>query len=51
MLLYLDPGSAGLLLQALAGGLAGVAVIGKLYWRRLLKVLRLRRDEPDSATL
>jgi len=29
---YLDPGSGNLLLQILLGGVAGLAVIGKLYW-------------------
>lgn len=30
MLAYLDPGAGSLLLQVLAGGLAGLAVVGKL---------------------
>lgn len=47
---YIDPGTGSLLLQALAGGFAGVAVVGKLYWRRLLRLLRIRKpeDEPTS---
>jgi len=32
---YLDPGAAGMLLQLLLGGVAGGAVILKLYWHRL----------------
>lgn len=32
MLAYLDPGAGSLILQLLAGGLAGLAVMGKLYW-------------------
>jgi hypothetical protein len=32
---YLDPGSGSMLLQALLGGAAGIAVLIKLYWRRL----------------
>jgi hypothetical protein len=47
---YIDPGSGSLLLQALAGGVAGVAVMGKLYWARLLRLLRVRRDEPADPT-
>jgi hypothetical protein len=47
MLAYLDPGAGSLLLQALAGGVAGVAVVGKLYWARVKRVLRLGRG--DSA--
>jgi hypothetical protein len=49
-LLYLDPGSGSLLLQALAGGVAGVVVAGKLYWARLLRLLRVRRGEPDGSS-
>jgi hypothetical protein len=42
---YLDPGSGSLLLQAIAGGTAAVAVTAKLYWRRLLRFLRIRRSD------
>jgi hypothetical protein len=44
---YLDAGSGSLLLQALAGGFAGVAVVGKLYWRRLKRVFA-KRDARDD---
>jgi hypothetical protein len=36
---YLDPGSGSLILQAVVGGAAAVAVMGKLYWRRFLRFL------------
>ncbi len=32
---YLDPGTGSMLVQMLLGGLAGVLVIGKLYWHRV----------------
>jgi hypothetical protein len=32
---YIDPGAGSLLLQLLLGGIAGVAVIAKLYWKKL----------------
>ena len=32
---YLDPGTGSFLLQMLLGGIAGLAVVGKLYWTRL----------------
>ena len=35
---YLDPGSGSMLLQILLGGTAGLAVLLKLYWQRLLLV-------------
>jgi hypothetical protein len=34
MLAYLDPGAGSLILQALAGGVAGLVVFGKIYWGR-----------------
>ncbi len=57
LLAYLDPGSGSMILQILAGGEAAVAVTAKLYWGRLLKFLRIRKDDeaaeekrqPDSA--
>ncbi len=36
---YLDPGTGSLFLQLLLGGIAGLAVIAKLYWRRLLSFI------------
>lgn len=47
---YLDPGSGSMLLQMIAGGTAAFAVTGKLYWRRFLRLLRIRKpDEDESA--
>jgi hypothetical protein len=47
---YLDPGSGSMLLQLLAGGVAGVAVAGKMYWRRLKRTLGFgRSDEKPQA--
>jgi hypothetical protein len=45
---YLDAGSGSLILQTLAGGVAGVAVVGKLYWRRLKRVF-VRRGAGEDA--
>jgi hypothetical protein len=46
---YLDPGSGSMILQIIAGGLAAVAVTAKLYWGRLMRFLRIRKDEPEAA--
>jgi hypothetical protein len=35
---YLDPGTGSFLLQMLLGGIAGLAVVGRMYWARF-KVL------------
>jgi hypothetical protein len=48
-LAYLDPGSGSVLLQALLGGVAAVAITGKLWWHRLLTLLRIRKPEPEKA--
>ncbi|MDJ0893611.1 MAG: hypothetical protein QNJ92_00600 [Alphaproteobacteria bacterium] len=32
---YIDPGTGGMLLQLLLGGVAGALVVIKLYWSRL----------------
>ncbi len=42
---YLDPGSGSMILQILAGGVAAIAVTARLYWNRILKFLRIRKDD------
>jgi len=49
LLAYLDPGSGSILLQALLGGAAAIAITGKLWWARLLAILRIRRPQSDPA--
>jgi len=49
MLAYLEPGTGSMVLQIIAGGLAAVAVAAKFYWRRLLRLLGLRRGEPKPV--
>ena len=45
---YLDPGTGSMLLQLLVGGIAAIGVAAKFYWRRILKFLRIRKDDPAS---
>jgi len=49
VLAYLDPGSGTVIVQVILGGFAGVAVLAKLFWRRLRRPLSrttvLDRDE------
>lgn len=33
---YLDPGSGSVILQVILGGLAGLAVAGKLFWQSIV---------------
>jgi hypothetical protein len=46
---YLDPGTGSMLVQLLVGGVAAVGVAAKLYWRRLLRLLRIRKSEPEPS--
>ena len=32
---YIDPGTGGMLIQLVTGGVAGLAVLARLYWRRV----------------
>ena len=45
VLAYLDPGSGSMILQILAGGVAAIAVTARLYWNRILKFLRIKKDD------
>ena len=45
---YLDPGTGSMLLQVIVGGVAAIGVTAKFYWRRVLRFLRIRNDEPPT---
>jgi hypothetical protein len=45
---YLDPASGSLFLQMLLGGIAGAALLIRMYWRKLLDVLGIGRGENDG---
>ena len=44
---YLDPGTGSMLAQLLVGGVAAAGVALKLYWHKFLRLLRIRREEPE----
>jgi hypothetical protein len=46
---YIDPGSGSLLLQALAGGIAAVGVVAKVYWRRIKRLLHIGKPEDEGS--
>ncbi len=48
---YLDPGSGSMIIQLLLGGVAGLIVIIKLFWRRILDLLGMGgdREHPGDA--
>ncbi|OPZ32297.1 MAG: hypothetical protein BWY99_02811 [Synergistetes bacterium ADurb.BinA166] len=43
---YLDPAAGSLVVQILLGGIAGVALIFKLFWRRLRGLFSKTEPEP-----
>lgn len=48
---YLDPGTGSMILQVLLGGVAGIALAGKLYWHRLRSFIGLSRpSEAEERT-
>jgi hypothetical protein len=47
---YLDAGSGSMLVQLLLGGTAGLVVLLKLYWRRLLEMIGLRSQTTEVAS-
>jgi hypothetical protein len=51
VLAYLDAGSGSLILQLLAGGFAALAVTAKLWWRRVLHLLHIRREDEQQPAV
>lgn len=45
---YLDPGSGGMLLQLLFGGVAGAIAIVKLYWGQIKAKIFGRKNQSDD---
>ena len=46
---YLDANTGSLLLQLLVGGVAGIALVGKLFWHRIRRFVGLDRAEHDDV--
>jgi len=44
---YLDPGSGSIILQAVLGGAAALAVGVKLWWHSALRALHIRREPKE----
>lgn len=42
---YIDPNSGSLMLQAILGGIAGLALVVRLYWRKLMGFFGLRKSD------
>lgn len=41
---YLDPGAGSMLLQLLLGGIAGLAVVLKVFWKRIMDFFRQEKE-------
>lgn len=46
---YVDPGTGSMMIQVLLGGVAGVVVLIRLSWERLLAALHLRKDDQEPV--
>jgi hypothetical protein len=47
-LAYIDPASGSMALQIILGGVAAMAVALKMWWRRVLRFLHIRKPEDDE---
>lgn len=48
---YLDPMTGSLILQMLVGGVAGVAVVVKLYWQRVKGFFKRSPSNPKDESI
>ena len=48
VLLYIDPGTGSIILQAIVAAVVGVGVAIKLFWHRILKVFGIRKPLKDD---
>ena len=46
---YLDAGTGSMIIQILLGGLAGAAVILKVFWKRILAIFGKREKTEEKA--
>lgn len=50
MFAYLDAGTGSMIMAAVAGGAAGIAVFGRLYWHRFLGVFSKKHKAQAEET-
>lgn len=46
---YLDAGTGSMIMQLILGGLAGLAVILKLFWHRILGIFGIKKKEKEEV--
>jgi hypothetical protein len=42
---YLDPGAGSVVLQIILGGVAGIAIVLKLFWRKIKSFFKVRKQK------
>ena len=42
---YLDPGTGSMILQVVLGGIAGIAILGKLFWNRFKALFHFNKNK------
>ena len=47
---YLDPGTGTMILQIILGGIAGIAVAGKLFWTQIVNFFRRSSTSSNTQT-
>jgi hypothetical protein len=46
---YLDPGTGSVIIQGILGAIVGGIFVVRLYWRRLLTFLGIRKQDPEEG--
>ena len=47
---YLNPGTGGLIIQLILGGLFAVGLAVRVFWSRIKKIGASRSSKPDTTT-
>lgn len=48
---YIDPATGSMILQIILGGVAAAVVTVKMWWHRVLRLLRIRKPDEDEAPI
>jgi hypothetical protein len=50
-ILYIDPGTGSIIIQAIVAAVVGVGIAVKLFWHRILKFLGIRKSIKTDDTI
>jgi hypothetical protein len=48
VLIYIDPGTGSIILQALIGAVAGLAIAAKLYWGKVMRFFGIKQKSVEK---